>query len=249
LLFAFKRRYVLSAICLGCAFLTRAPAIVGLPVLLYLFLEQETGAAKLKEMLSALRTRIPWRKLALALAPLVVVLLLFMERNALAFGSPLESGYTFLVQQKYPEVRYGVVGLHYLWPDFVANFLAFPSFTFRDAFDISPQLDLLRGGIGLSVFATTPLFLYLFFTRNRTPSTLRKALWVSVWLLVAATLLYHAAGWFQFGSRYLFEGYVYAFLLLALSETEMGWRFYLLGAFGIIINVLGAQAFWSNFYG
>jgi hypothetical protein len=248
LLFAFKRRYVFSAICLGCAFLTRAPAIVGLPVLFSLLLEQETGAAHLREMLSALRERLPWRKLALALVPLAITLLVFLARNTLAFGNPLESGYTFLVQQKYTEARYGVLGPHYIWPDFVANFLSFPSFTFRDAFDISPQLDLLREGIGLSVFATTPLFLYLFFTRNRTPSLLRKALWVSVWLVIAATLLYHAAGWFQFGSRYLFEGYVYAFLLLALSELEMGWRFYLLGVFGVIINLLGAQAFWGYFY-
>jgi hypothetical protein len=247
LLFAFKRRYVWSALCLGCAFLTRAPAIVGLPVLLYLFIEQETGTTRLKELVNTLRARMPWRKFALALVPLAVTLLVFLARNTLAFGNPLESGYTFLVQQKYTEVRYGVVGLHYIWPDFVANFLAFPSFTFRDAFDISPQLDLLRGGFGLSVFATTPLFLSLFFTRNRTPSLLRKVLWVSVFLLIAATLLYHAAGWYQFGSRYLFEGYVYAFLLLALSETEMGWRFYLLGVFGIIINLLGAQVFWGSF--
>ncbi|HEY7127927.1 MAG TPA: hypothetical protein VH540_28615 [Ktedonobacterales bacterium] len=250
LLFAFKRRYVLSAICLGCAFLTRAPAIVGLPVLLYLFLEQETGAARLKEMIRALRARLPWRKLVVALVPLAVTLLLFLARNTLAFGNPLESGYTFLVQQKYTEVRYGVVGLHYIWPDFVVNFLSFPSFTFRDAFDISPQLNLMpNNGIGLSVFATTPLFLYLFFSRNRTPSPLRKALWVSVGLLVAAALLYHAAGWIQFGARYLFEGYVYAFLLLALSELEMGWRFYLLGVAGILINLLGAQAFWGSLPG
>lgn len=263
LLFAFKRRYVLSSICLGCAFLTRAPAIVGLPMLLYLFMEQETGAARLgatrlgamrlgatrlKEWVNTLRARLPWRKLVLVLVPLAVTLLLFLARNALAFGSPLESGYTFLVQQKYTEVQYGVVGLHYVWPDFVANFLSFPAFTFRDAFDISPQLDLLRGAIGVSVFATTPLFLYLFFTRNRTPSPLRKALWLSVWLVVAATLLYHAAGYAQFGARYLFEGYVYAFLLLALSEIEMGWRFYVLGMFGVIINLLGAQAFWALIY-
>jgi hypothetical protein len=249
LLCAFNRRYVWAALCLGCAFLTRAPALIGLPVLLYLLLEQESGADSLKAWLAALRERrLPWKKLALALAPLAAVLLLFFLRNALAFGSPLESGYTFLVQQKYPEVRYGVVGLHYLWPDFVANFLSFPSFTFRDAFDISPQADLLRDGIGLSVFATTPLFLFLFFTRNRAPSPLRRVLWVSIGLLVGATLLYHAAGWFQFGARYLFEGYIYAFVLLALSEIEMGWRFYLLGMAGMLINLLGAQAFWGNFY-
>ncbi|HEX6778554.1 MAG TPA: hypothetical protein VF099_10165 [Ktedonobacterales bacterium] len=245
MLFAFKKRYVLAALCLGCAFLTRAPAVVGLLLLCYLLLEERTGAATLRGILKGVRG-LPWRKVSLALAPLVAAALLFLLRNTLAFGSPLQTGYPLLVQQLYPEVHYGVIGPHYIWPDFVANFLSFPTFTYRDAFDISPSVDLLNGGIGLSVFATTPLFLFLFFIRNRQPSALRKVLWMVVGLVIAATLIYHAAGWYQFGSRYLFEGYPYAFLLLALSEIEMDWRFYLLGLAGIVINFLGAQAFWLS---
>src|SRR6185312_7555518 len=103
---------------------------------------------------------LPWRKLALALTPLLAALLLFLARNALAFGSPWETGYTLLIRQLYPQVQYGVLGPHYIWSDFVANFLNFPTFTFRNAFDISPGVDFLDGGIGLSVFATTPIFLF-----------------------------------------------------------------------------------------
>ena len=29
----------------------------------------------------------------------------------------------------------------------------------------------------------------------------------------------------------------------------MGWRFYLLGLIGIVINLAGAQVFWRSFYG
>ncbi len=245
MLFAFRRRYALASLCLGCAFLTRAPAVVGVLLLCYLLLEERAGAATLRGVLKGVRG-LPWRKVSLALAPLAGAFLFFLLRDTLAFGSPLQTGYPLLVQQIYPEVHYGVVGPHYIWPDFVANFLSFPSFVFRDAFDISPQVDLLNGGIGLSVFATTPVFLFLFFTRNRQPSALRKVLWIVVGLVIAATLIYHAAGWYQFGSRYLFEGYPYAFLLLALSEIEMDWRFYLLGLAGIVINFLGAQAFWLS---
>jgi len=245
LLFAFKRRYALASFCLGCAFLTRAPALVGVLLLFYLLLEERTGVNTLRSMLKGL-SNLTWRQVRLALAPLAAFLLLFLLRDTLAFGSPWQTGYPLLVQQLYPEVHYGVISPHYIWPDLVANFLSFPSFTYRDAFDISPNLDILQGGIGLSVFATTPLFLFLFFSRNRQPSALLKALWLIIGLVIVATLLYHAAGWFQFGSRYLFEGYPYAFLLLALSEIEMDWRFYLLGLFGVIINFIGAQAFWTT---
>jgi hypothetical protein len=246
MLLAFKRHYALSALCLGCAFLTRAPAVVGLPLLVYLILEDQAGTDKLRDLFNQVRM-LPWRKLSLALAPLLIAVLVFLARNALAFGSPWETGYSLLIQQLYPDVHYGVVSPHYIWSDLVANFLSFPSFTFRDAFDISPRLDLLRGGIGLSVFATTPLFLFLFFIRNHHPSTLRKVLWFVVVLITALTLVYHAAGWFQFGSRYLFEAYPYAFALLALSEIEFGWRFYLLGVVGIAINFFGAAVFWSTY--
>ncbi len=245
LLFAFKRRYALASFCLGCAFLTRAPALVGALLLVYLLLEERTGATTLKAMFKGARS-LPWRKVGLALAPLAAFLLLFLLRDTLAFGSPLQTGYPLLVQQIYTQVHYGVIGPHYIWPDLVANFLSFPSFNYQNPFDISPSLDILRNGIGLSVFATTPLFLFLFFSRNRQPSALRKLLWLIVGLVIAATLLYHAAGWFQFGSRYLFEGYPYAFLLLALSEIEMDWRFYLLGLAGIVINFIGAQTFWTT---
>lgn len=246
MLLAFRRRYALSSLCLGCAFLTRAPAVAGLPLLLYLFLEDQ-APVKAWTALREWARRVPWRKLGLALTPLLAALLLFLLRNTLAFGSPWQTGYPILIQQLYPEVHYGVFGPHYIWSDFVANFLNFPTFSFRDAFDISPKVDLLDGGIGLSVFATTPIFLFLFFTRNREPSALRKVLWLVVGLVVTATLLFHAAGWFQFGSRYLFEAYPYAFALLALSEIEFTWRFYLLGLVGVVVNLLGAVEFWTSF--
>ncbi len=247
MLFAFQRRYLLSALCLGCAFLTRAPAIAGLPLLLYLMLEEHVGATTLKELLKRARS-LPWRPFALTLTPLLVILVIFLARNALAFGSPWETGYTLLIQQKYPAVHYGVISPHYIWSDIVANFLSFPAVKFTSPFDTLPQIDLLNGGYGISVFFTTPIFLFLFFARNRTPSTLRKVLWISVGLITAFTLLYHAAGWYEFGARYLFEGYPYAFVLLAIYEIEMGWRFYLLGLFGILINFAGAQEFWASFY-
>jgi hypothetical protein len=105
-------------------------------------------------------------------------------------------------------------------------------------------IDFMNGGFCVSVFVTTPLFLLLFW-RNRQRSLLRGVLWLTIGLVVLMVLLFHAAGWYQFGARYLFDGYAYAFLLLVLSEVRVDWRFVLLGLFGIAINVLGAHQYWT----
>ena len=106
------------------------------------------------------------------------------------------------------------------------------------------MVDLIGDGMGMSVFVTTPVFLFLF-ARNRSISPLRIALHVTVALCVIQALLFCATGWFQFGARYLFDAYPFAFLLLALNERRVDWRFVLLGVFGVVINALGARQFWG----
>jgi hypothetical protein len=64
--------------------------------------------------------------------------------------------------------------------------------------------------------------------------------------MVIAILLFHAAGWYQFGARYLFDAYPFAFLLLALTDARVDWRFAALGYFGVLINILGAYQFWTG---
>ena len=75
---------------------------------------------------------------------------------------------------------------------------------------------------------------------------MRAALWATLLLVVLAVLLFHAAGFYQFGARYLFDGYPFAFLLLAMDEMAIDWRFIALGILGIGVNVLGARQFWTN---
>ena len=116
--------------------------------------------------------------------------------------------------------------------------------TFTGPFDRHPVFDMLNQRFAVSVFVTTPLFLFLFW-RNRRVNLLRAMLWVTIGLVVVAVLLFHASGWQQFGARYLFDGYAYAFLLLALNEVRVDWRFFALGALAIVINLMGAHQFWT----
>lgn len=251
LLLAFRRHFGWSALLLGCAFFSRGTVLMGFPLLFYLAWQNAGSERSLESFLDTVRSRtpdwsrIPWRRL---LAPALVtagIAVLYMVHNWVLFGAPLETGYNIIIPQHYPQITQGVFNIRYVPANFIANFFSFPRIIFSGPYDRHPAIDMLNGGVAVSVFFTTPLFLFLFW-RNRRFSLLRAILWLTLGLIVAQMLLFHAAGWYQFGTRYLFDGYAYAFLLLALTDTRVDWRFALLGTVGIIINILGAFQFWTS---
>lgn len=255
LLLAFHRRWLWSAICLACAFLTRGTLALGFPFLLLLAWYDVDPAgwprfsrATLTSWRPARSWRIDWqdvrvRRVVAVAGVLTASIALFLVRDDLYFGSPFETGYGLTLAQNYPSVQYGVYSWHYLWMNFVANFLDLPHIAFVSSTDLHPTVDLVNGGMGISVFVTTPLFLLLFL-RNARFSPLRAALWATVALVVVQVLFYDWTGYYQFGARYLFDAYPYAFLLLVLDEMRIDWRVILLGLLGIVINVAGAIQYW-----
>lgn len=251
LLAAFRRHHALAAALLGAAFFCRATEIFGYLFLFYLAWQNARTEPLLERFAVSLWRRtpdwaaIPWRRLAPPIAVMAVVLLLFILRNTFLFGSPLDSGYTALISQRYPEVTTGPFNLSYVPSNIVANFFSFPQVIFNGAFDRHPVFNMDNNGTAVSVFVTTPLFLFLFW-RNQRFSATRAALWVTIALMVVVILLFHAAGWYQFGARYLFDAYPFAFLLLALTDARVDWRFAALGYLGVLINILGAVQFWMG---
>src|SRR5262249_5341022 len=254
LLFALRRQFSWSAVFLGCAVFTRSTLLLAFPLLFFLAWQEsptDTIFAKLTRLfpISRLNWRaVPWKRLAGPAVVLGVVVGLFLARNWAEFGSPFESGYTILVQQRYPQAHDGVFSLSYVPANLLANFFGFPRLVYAGPFDHSPQIDWINQGLGTSVFLTTPLFLLLFW-RNRRFSPVRGALWVVIGLIVACTLLFVATGWPQLGARYLFDGYAFAFLLLVLNQTVVDWRFEVLGLMGVVFNILGALQFWYLYGG
>jgi hypothetical protein len=188
----------------------------------------------------------PRKVLALTL-PLCGALIIWAVRNKLYFGSFLESGYGMQIAQDYPQIRHGLLSWHYIWPNFVANFLNLPAFVFRTPYDLAPQVDMLRDGNGTSIFFTTPLFL-LFFApaRSLLPGWLRMVLWATVGLLVVVTLAWNLTGWYQVGARYLFDVYPYLFVLLAARGHRIGGHWVALATLGIMVNLMLAQIFWCH---
>lgn len=252
LLLAFRRHYAWAAVALSCAFFTRGTLWAAFLFVLYMAWDDAGREALLARFSGSLLRRrpdwraIPWRRLIAPAAITAATAGLYLLHNALIFGSPLESGYNLIIQQRYPYITHGVFSLSYFWRDLVANFFALPVVHFSGPGDLRPTVDMLDGGFGLSVFITTPLFLLLFW-RNRRVSPLRAALWVTIGLIVVQVLFFHATGWFTFGPRYLFEAFPFAFALLALTDVRVDWRFVALGLIGIAINLAGAAQFWTGY--
>ena len=250
LLTAFRRHFALAALLLGCAFFCRATVIFGAIFLLYLAWQDAGTEPHIEQFIASVWQRrpawsaIPWRRLAGPFAIMVGIVLLFMLRNTVIFGSPLDSGYNVLIAQKYPEVTTGPFNISYVPANIVANFFSFPQTLFNGPFDRHPVLNVINNGTAVGLFVTTPLFLFLFW-RNKRFSATRTALWITLGFMVITILLFHASGWYQFGARYLFDGYPFAFLLLVLNDVRVDWRFSALGYFGILINLLGALQFWT----
>jgi hypothetical protein len=260
LLLALRRQFTWSAVLLACAFFSRATVLLGFPLLVYLAWQDGGRGTDVQRFVASVRARvpdwsaIPWRRIVPVVGVAAVMLALFMLRNFAIFGSPFESGYAVLIHQRYSVVKDGPFSPKYIPANILANFFDTPRISFQGPFDRHPVISMLNGGVGISVFVTTPLFLYLFW-RNRAFSWLRAALWITIGFVVAAVLLFHAAGWVQFGARYLFDGYPYAFLLFVVNETKVvvggrrpnavDWRILALGMMGIAINLLGAHEFWT----
>ncbi len=253
LLLTFRRHYGWAAVALGGAFFSRFTLALGFPLLFYLAW-QDLGSDPLlgRFLLSLRRLRpdwslVPWRRLLAPVLVTVATVILFLMRNAMVFGAPLDDGYHTLLRERYPEVLHsGVFSLSYIKSNIAAFFLATPHITWVGGrWDRHPALDMLNDQIAVSVFITTPLFLFLIW-RNHKFSPLRAALWMTIGLIVLSLVPFYSAGAYQFGVRYLTDAYPYAFLLLGLTEMRLDWRSIGVGLLGIAINYLGAAQFWTG---
>jgi len=256
LLLAFRRHYVWSAVALGCAFFSRPTLILGFALLLYLAW-QDGGenhpvqlVAPFARSLWAHRpdwSAVPWRRVSGVLIVFAACLVLYLLRNWVVFGHPLESGYDLQLAQNHPHVvPLGVNSPYYIASNLINDFFNFPHIHYQIVYSNSPAIDLANGKTGISAFLTTPLFLMLF-ARGTRHSWLRVALWTTILLLMAFVLTFYTAGYPQFGTRYLFDVYPYAWVVLAIMRIRTDWRVVALGIFAIMLNILGSVQFWGNF--
>jgi hypothetical protein len=212
---------LLAGICLGLAFLTRAPMLFMFP----LFVEEMWRTGRLTA----------WRRWAAFASPVAAAGLLAAWHNDARFGEATEFGYNYLrVRQQLDIERYGLFHAHYLRRNLVAAFALLP--------DLSARPPYLRvSGHGLAVWITTPALLLLAGAWPRRPC--QYGLWMTVGSVGIWTLFYQNTGWFQFGYRFSLDYIVFLVLLLAVDARPLTRLARGLIAASIVVNLFGAVTF------
>ncbi|HMC34584.1 MAG TPA: hypothetical protein VKH65_09265, partial [Myxococcales bacterium] len=96
-------------------------------------------------------------------------------------------------------------------------------------------------GEGMSLFVTTPLFLYLLWPKEK--PRLHRALWLTVALVAVPGFFYQNSGYYQFGFRFSLDYTPYLILLLALGGRRFTGTFWFLALAGVAVNAWGAAVF------
>jgi hypothetical protein len=192
--------------------------------------------------------RLPIRALAAAAAVAAVFGGIALAYNYLKFGSPFETGQQYIVTYDGVNERFetGIANrdfwsLAYLKHNVKLYFLNWMPLSFRNGFT---SVDVE----GNSVFSVYPALLFLFalpfqWLRSLTPEARRFLLFAgaTVGVNVAFLLLYFAAGWVQFGSRYFFDVVPLLFLCIAfvLRAIPNSLQLLVVG-YGVCVNLFGA---------
>ena len=178
--------------------------------------------------------------------PVIGFAIVGMIYNYLRFHSLTEFGHTYLALGNHQPVRqqsliepYGLANIRFLPRNLAVALGQIPDFR---TFTIN--------GHGLAIWVTTPLLLYVVWPRHR--GSFHRALWITIVLVAAPSLLYMNSGWFQFGYRFSLDYMVLLIALIAIGGRPLGRIAKALIVLGIAINLFGAVTFmrdmrWYNF--
>lgn len=157
--------------------------------------------------------------------PFALIIFLIGLYNYIRFGNFLESGYkdSILIYDALINARaYGLFDLVHLPGNLYYFLLSGPIPIFKD--NTSPVLEFpfIRANTwGMSIFITSPIFLYLFLLSYR--DKLSKILIITTILIAIPIFLYYGIGWRQFGYRYALDFLPLIFFLLIRNyKTRFG---------------------------
>jgi hypothetical protein len=233
------RHAVLAGLAVACAAITRAPLAFSAVFFVFEALSPD-GPVEWRKLRDAARWRAALPKLLPYAAAIVAVAVPMAAMNYARFGRFGEFGHSHLYANRVNEQirRYGL--FHY----------AFLERNLHDAFTRLPEVQFNPfrigfNGEGMSLFVTTPLFLYLLWPKEK--SRLHRSLWLTVALVAVPGFFYQNSGYFQFGFRFSLDYTPYLVLLLALGGRRFTSLFWLAALTGVAVNAWGAAAF-NRFY-
>ncbi len=225
------RRPMLAGLFVALGFATRPPWLV-IPLFFAEVIRANGGWI-------ALRTREGRRavgKATLAFsAPIAVVGFILAMLNVARFGNPFEFGHKFLaVQWQERMFRFGLFNYHFLSRNLAAALILLPRVMTH-----APYVKISQHGMSLLV--TSPNLAYT--VLPQAPSSLRRALWLTILTTALPSLLYHSSGYVQFGYRYSLDYLVFFMVLIAISSRPLTKLFRGLVLFSFVVNVFLAITF------
>lgn len=229
----YTKRWVLIGIYIACAFLTRVDLIFSLVFFASSILLQKDIKRDLKAY-----------ELVSLFFPIMVGVLSLILYNYLRFGSVLEFGYKYHI----PELAAarGMFHTYGTW-----NLIYYPTnlyYLFLRGFD---EVQIAGTGYltypyiipdmwGLSIFITSPLFIWCF---KKIKETIKKApvllsLLTSIFMLLFI-LGYFGVGTRQYGYRYALDFYPFLFIMLCFALSQ---------GLGKVVKLLIIASFFINLY-
>ena len=226
---------VLAGLAVACGGITRPPLAFSAVFFLFEALSPD-GPVEAGRLRDAGRWKAALPKLVPYAVAIAAVAIPMGWANYVRFGSFGEFGHSHLYANRVNQQiqQFGLFHYAFLERNLHAAFTRLPEI----------QLSPLRigfNGEGMSLFVTTPLFLYLLWPKE-TPR-LHRALWSTTALVAVPGFFYQNSGWFQFGFRFSLDYTPYLVLLLALGVRGFTRLFWALAIASVAVNAWGAAVF------
>lgn len=205
-----KRRYWLIGLILGLIMTTRVTAS-----LFFVFFVLEII------LISKARFFNKANNLFKLLIPYLVSFLLLTNYNFIRFGNFVEQGYGLanLLPPLAKARDYGLFSLIHLPGNLYYFLLSFPLPVFRDNLSHVLKFPYFKANSwGMSIFITSPYYIYLLFLRHK--DVLSKTLLLTVFLISLPIFLYFSIGARQFGYRYSLDFLPLLFFLFIRSYRK-----------------------------
>ncbi|OGM26872.1 hypothetical protein A3D00_03220 [Candidatus Woesebacteria bacterium RIFCSPHIGHO2_02_FULL_38_9] len=197
----------------------RRPAVIGIIIGLVLATRITASLALvffvLSEVFSHNKISSKIRNVFKLVTPGAFFLILLFIYNYQRFGNIFEQGYKFqiLVEPLVKAREYGIVSISHLSGNLYYFFISGPLLVFRDG--ISHVLKypfIIANPWGMSIFVTSPYFVYLFFLKYK--DKISRLLLITIVVISIPIFLYYGLGFSQFGYRYSLDFLPFLFYML-----------------------------------
>jgi hypothetical protein len=195
-------------LCLSAAILSRPNVIVLWPALVAIKIQIEHD-----------RNNLIWKQVLFwslySSIPIIISVLMLLLYNHLRFGNLLDFGYTTISGSSLTvsmAQEYGMFSPHFIFYNLYWMFAGFLPKLIEKCRYFFPR------GSGMSIFLTTPAFVYLF--RRFKFSWWAIGSWIAIFLSIVVLAMYHNTGAEQYGYRYIMDFIIPIILLVSVNAGK-----------------------------